>query len=154
MINPDPFGRLLALAEKQVGVGASISLIRETAEQLGVRLPNSYTRFLQEFGWCAVESIEINGVGEDVPKHLDLRQVTASERSEAHPILPSQLLPLMNDGFGNHYCLDTNEFTGSECPVVFWDHEAGTSQVPEKIAKSFEVWLSELLDRLSDAHDS
>ena len=58
--------------------------------------------------------------------------------------MPEYLVPVMNDGAGNHYCLDdTSRLDGGECPVVFWDHEHqdGPDQVPEQVSASFDRWL-------------
>jgi hypothetical protein len=51
----------------------------------------------------------------------------------------------MPDGGGNHYCLDTNAMENGLCPVVFWDHELGEDQVPDKMYGSFTEFLDEQL---------
>ena len=48
-------------------------------------------------------------------------------------------LPVMNDGGGNLFCIDTS--VAGEPIVVFWDHTAGGDQVAEVEAKSFSSWL-------------
>jgi hypothetical protein len=77
--------------------------------------------------------LELFGVGSDVPTYLDLVRMTESERSVARPHIPPSLIPILNDGFGNHYCLDTESLHDGECPVVFWDHEKGAKQDPEVV---------------------
>lgn len=67
------------------------------------------------------------------------------ERTEMHPALPPYLVPLMNDGGGNLYCLDSRR--EGEPPVVLWNHEAGESQEPERVAADFLSWMAERVER-------
>ncbi|CAN5884843.1 hypothetical protein BH11MYX4_BH11MYX4_03280 [soil metagenome] len=52
--------------------------------------------------------------------------------------LPVSLVPIMNDGGGNLYCLDSRS---AEPSVVFWDHEAGEKQDPTVESATFCDWL-------------
>lgn len=126
-----------------LGGGATAAQIRAAERELGVALRGSYRSFLHSFGWGGVDDIEIFGLGADVPRHLNLVEVTKSERNEAQPPLPVSLIPVMNDGAGNLYCLDASETYREEYAVVFWDHEAGGDQEPEQVAGDFAQWLSE-----------
>ena len=74
--------------------------------------------FLGHIDWASIEGLELYGLGEDVPAYLDLVTVTVSERTEMRPRLPNRLVPLMNDGAGNHYCLEFESREQGECPVV------------------------------------
>jgi cell wall assembly regulator SMI1 len=136
-----------ALANKEYGRGASNSEISDAERSLGVQLPRSYKAFLSRFGWLETGSDILYGLGADVPPGCTLVRNTFSERYEAHPHIPPNLIPVMNDGAGNNYCLDTANFQGDECPVVFWDHEHddGPGQLPERVARSFDKWL---IDRI------
>jgi len=64
--------------------------------------------------------------------------------------MPHRLIPLMNDGSGNHECLDTSKIKDGDCPVVFWDHEhpRGILQSPKRISVSFTAWLKRKIDEL------
>jgi len=115
-------------------------------ERLGVELPVSHKEFLERFGWASLEGLELYGLGEDVPAFLDLVEVTLSERTDMRSRLPQRLVPLMNDGAGNHYCLYAMSRQQGECPVVYWDHDLGESQDPHYVAPNLEAWLSEELD--------
>lgn len=64
-----------------------------------------YRRFLLELGWGGAGHLELFGLGNDVPRHLDCIERTLSERTEMHPRIPHDLLPIMNNGGGDHYCL-------------------------------------------------
>lgn len=90
--------RMCAAGSMEVGKGASEAEIAVAEKTLGVPIQGDYRRFLLEFGWGGAESLELFGLGADVPRHLDLVEITLSERTEMHPRLPHHLLPLMNNG--------------------------------------------------------
>ena len=148
MFSAELIRRLRSCQEAEFGRGATPQEIERAEEQLGVRLPESYKAFLRHFGWASLEGLELYGLGEDVPAYLDLVKVTLSERTQMRPRLPRRLVPLMNDGAGNHYCLDAASSEQGQRPVVFWDHNLGESQDPEYVAPDLETWLSEELDTL------
>jgi cell wall assembly regulator SMI1 len=147
-LSPELIRRLRSFREAEFGQGATSQEIELAERQLGVEFPRSYKAFLKHFGWASIDSLELYGLGEDVPAYLDLVKMTLSERTEMMPRLPSFLVPLMNDGFGNHYCLDVGLREQGESPVVFWDHNLGESQDPEYVAGNLEGWLSEELNSL------
>ena len=140
--------RLRTHPNQSFGSGTDEAEIRYAEKTLGVRLPNSYKSFLRKFGWGGVEHFEIFGLGPGVPEYLNVVKITVSEREDMRPAIPSQLVPIMNDGFGNHYCLETSRVSGNECNVVIWNHELPNNQAPEFVAKSFADWLNGLLDDL------
>ena len=140
--------RLRSCHEAELGRGATPQEIELAEERLGVEFPESYKAFLGHFGWASLEGLELYSLGEDVPTYLSLVEVTLSERTHMRPRLPNRLVPLMNDGAGNHYCLDVMSREQGECPVVYWDHNLGESQDPEYVARNLEGWLSEELDSL------
>ncbi len=117
---------------------------------LAVRLPESYRHYLRRIGWGRFSCEELYGLGIDTPSHLELVKNAMAERDMMGPPMPPTLVPLMNDGARNHYCIDTSATIMGECPVVFWDHEEGHNQKPNKVADSFEQWLINLLAELSN----
>jgi hypothetical protein len=125
------------------GRGAGEAEISSAEEALGVRIGGHYRQFLLLLGWGGVESIEVFGLGSDVPPFLDQVAITRSERTEMQPALPKHLLPVASDGGGNHHCLDTA--VRGEPPVVLWNHELAEDQVPELEAESFGAWIVEQL---------
>jgi hypothetical protein len=126
----------------EVGKGATSSAIEAAERLLGVSIRGDYRRFVEEYGWGGVGYIELYGLGHDVPQHLNLVDITMSERTEMSPRLRSDLLPIMNDGGGNLYCLATQ----TEGPaVVFWDHEDTPEQEPSVEASDFSEWLASKL---------
>jgi len=136
--------RLLGFTSRELGTGASDEEIAAAEQALKIRIEGGYRQFLKQFGWGGVEHLELYGLGG--PPHLDLVRVTQSERSEMEPVLPVHLLPVMNDGGGNLFCLDTQ--VANEPPIVFWDHTGGRDQVPELEAESFVSWLWAQLDEV------
>jgi len=141
--------QLRTASEQQFWLGAAESEIAAAERDLDVKLPASYRQFLREFGWGGVSHLEIFGLGGDVPNYLNLVSVAHRERTEMRPPIPRYLVPIMNDGAGNHYCLDTRQFSGNECPVAFWNHELGDLQQPQRIAPTFTDWLAEQLKEVS-----
>jgi cell wall assembly regulator SMI1 len=138
------FGELLSQSQSiEVGRGASPIEIQDAQQALGAEFPRSYRQFLRIYSWAKLKHDYVFGLGGDVPKHFNVVEVTKSEREEVFPILPRHLIPIMNDGAGNHYCLDTRQRVDDETPVVFWDHEAveGDSQTPDLVSPSFEAWI-------------
>jgi hypothetical protein len=130
---------------KSLGQGVTDLEVDAASAELGVKLTGGYRLFLKRFGWGGVGSIELFGLGADVPPYLSLIAMTRSEREEMSPALPTQLIPLMNDGGGNLYCLDSR--VPDEPPVVFWDHTAGEQQEPTRVASNFTTWLAERVER-------
>ena len=60
------------------------------------------------------------------------------------PRLPNELLPIMNDGGGNLYCIDTRGNL-EEPTVVAWYHDLEYEQTPESVAEGFASWVTGLL---------
>lgn len=127
------------------GRGASLDEIARAERELNIKFPTSYRGFLATFGWGALGSSEIFGLGDDVPQWLDVIRLTKSEWTEMYPRIPLDLVPILNDGGGNHVCIDTSNRLGQSGSIVFWDHTLGSEQVPEKIAADFSDWLASLL---------
>lgn len=136
---------LLQLNSKQVGQGVSEEAIIELEARLGVQLPHSYKAFLKVVGWAVVGFYEIYGWGKDVPKHLDVLQVTEWERSQSGNPLPYYLIPIFNNGAGDYHCLATHQRRRNECPVVLWLHELPPNQNLEWLARDFSEWLHAII---------
>jgi cell wall assembly regulator SMI1 len=137
-----------AFGDKECGHGVTSQEIADTENELGGFFPQSYKRFLRQFGWARFRHEELYGLGSGVPAYLELVRNTVAERFEMQPSLRPSLIPIMNDGAGNHFCLDTSRTSDCECPVVFWDHEQGADQEPETVSETFDGWLIDLLHRL------
>lgn len=141
--------RIDTFSDKEYGAGATDIEIAHAENSLGVPFPESYRRFLRRIGWGRFSHQELYGLGSNTPPHLELVKNTLVERETMGPTMPMQLVPVMNDGAGNHFCLDTSTLVDGECPVVFWDHEQGFNQKPQVVAQSFDLWMVDLLADLS-----
>lgn len=108
-------------------------------------LPADYLAYLSDFGWFTVSSHEVIGFGAGVPPHLDVIRVVAWERELAHPPMSAGLLPVENNGGGDHYCLD---LAAEGSPVVLWSHDGpeGSDQVPTVVAPTFGAWAIALFE--------
>jgi cell wall assembly regulator SMI1 len=121
----------------------------DTAErELGVTFPPDLKQYLARFGHIEVGHLEFFGLGDQIPDYLNLVRVTTIERTESGCPLPSDLVPLLNDGGGNLYCIAAGGSRSGQ--VLFWDHDAGPDQEPEVCASSLETWASELLTDLEE----
>lgn len=143
---------LQSRSDVDVGSGVSDAEITEAEDALGVRFPRDLRCLLLKFGFVSVGSMEFFGLGSHVPRHLELVHMTVSERTGVACPLPANLVPLLNDGGGNHFCIDTQ--APNEGRVVFWDHDLGTDQVPDHVAESLVDWLFELLHELDSERDN
>jgi hypothetical protein len=83
-VNYDELRSVLAVRDDlERGSGAAPEDVLRAAGLLG-ELPEDYRRFLVEFGWIAVGSFEIFGLGDDVPDYLNVVTVTfVNERKPA-----------------------------------------------------------------------
>lgn len=128
--------------------GATDDELRYFAKISGRKLPASYTTFLKEVGFADLGSDTIYGLGPDATKATSVLENMVTESTMANPPMLSYLIPLMNDGAGNHYCLDTRRIKAGDCPVVLWVHDDPLQELqkPERVASSFCKWLDKLLD--------
>jgi hypothetical protein len=138
---------IVSKSDREQGIGASADEILLAERVLDVQLSGGYRKFLERFGWLAIGPDEIYGLGKDVPRHLSLADITLSEWTEMRPRLRRSLIPVLNDGGGNLYCIDTSAGKDGVLPMVFWDHELDANQVPEIVSPSFEDWLGHRVKR-------
>ncbi|MBL9088959.1 MAG: SMI1/KNR4 family protein [Planctomycetia bacterium] len=136
--------RLRAATNVRRGAGATEGDLASIERELGVQILGGYLRFLLQFGFASMASLEIYGVGG--PKFLDVVVMTKSERQEMASSMPIDLIPFCADGGGDHHCIRCD---GSPEPVVvFWSHDARPEDAVDFEAPSFAEWLNEKLDAL------
>lgn len=128
-----------------VGRGATEQEIASAEQTLAVTFPPRFRSYLSECGYLEFRSAEFYGLGTGVPEHLDLVRNAMAERTQFHPHIPVHLIPFMANGCGDHYCIDLSA-RADDPPVVFWDHELGTTQQPQRLADTLGSWLSEHTD--------
>lgn len=126
-----------------IGTGASDVDIDNAQRSLGVTFPDSLREYVGRFGHLELGHFELYGFGSELPNYLQLVAMTLAERTEYGCPLPHEFVPLLNDGGGNLYCIDTGPpKTGR---VVLWDHTLGMEQKPDQQSGSLADWLAELL---------
>ncbi|SKB09576.1 SMI1-KNR4 cell-wall [Prosthecobacter debontii] len=136
--------RLGEFGEVEFSGSVSEQVITDAENEFGFTFPPEYREFLAQFGSGGVDSEEFIGLGG--PDHLDIVKLTKRLRERSNS-LPTHLLPLRGDGFGNYDCLDLNKpTTNGEFAIVIWNHEAGKNQSYEILAKSFGVWFESILN--------
>jgi cell wall assembly regulator SMI1 len=153
-MNEDWIAQLLGLIDAhediRMGVAATDSAIGEAESELGVSFPLRLRTYLTTFGHLEIGHHELYGLGPDIPHYLSIVKETVSERKEFRPYIPVHLLPIENDGGGNHYCLDISS-THDDPPIVFWSHDDDEEQVPDIVSSSFTSWLLEVADETLEA---
>lgn len=127
------------------------ALIARAEEILGVRFPPQYRDFLSAFGCGGVDSEQFIGLGGD--DYLDIVKLSRRLREGPNP-LPSRLLPLRADGFGNYECFDTSRPTeAGEFAIVEWNHEGGPDHDCRVLAESYGEWFDSVLTMIENDGD-
>ena len=132
--------RYLPAEEMDFAGGVLESDISSAEQALAVRFPSKFRSFLGELGCGGVDSEEFIGLGG--PRHLDIVQSTNWLR-ERPGGFPTTLVPLRRDGFGNYDCLDVGCWTGDDCPVVEWVHDAPHAD-RRVLASDYERWFESI----------
>jgi hypothetical protein len=124
------------------------SVIDQAEQPLRVPLSPEYREFLQHLGSGGVESEEFIGLGGK--PHLNVVQMHANLLRKSCP-LPTHLILLRGDGFGNYDCLDSACPTeNGEFAVVQWFHDGGPNQTHERLASSYFAWFDSILDMIQE----
>jgi len=128
---------LLSAHNVEHGSGASDADIGAAEDALGVKFTPEVREYLRRIGWID-RGMGFYGLGSDVSRTLDLVRITRREREDAGPPMQRQLVPVLNDGGGDHWCVDTR--SGA---VVEWRHDddEGEDQTPAFVDASFASWL-------------
>jgi cell wall assembly regulator SMI1 len=146
--------QFLNLVETHEEIRMSFPVTDETIEEaesiLEVVFPLQLKIYLKTFGRLEIGYHDLYGVGSTIPDYLSIVKETLSERKEFRPYIPVHLLPIENDGSGNHYCLDVSS-VHDDPPVVFWNHENDEEQIPEPVSNSFTSWLFEIANESFEA---
>lgn len=94
-------------------------IIDKIESELGVKLPESYKWYVENYGHGGIGNIEIYGVA--LNDSLTVVDRTNDFRNYG---LPTHLVEILNmDEW--IYCLDTEHMRDGECPVVEWSKEDG-----------------------------
>ena len=98
-----------------------VTLVYLAQDCLAVKFPETYRRFLLDYGAGGIGSFEIFGViqenfGDHDYFHIDVVWLTLKDRREWN--LPIFLVPVFNLGDGELFCLDLRNKEGDEAKVV------------------------------------
>jgi hypothetical protein len=121
--------------EVEVGLGASDQVIAIAQQTIG-SIPTDYRLFLSKFGYASFGSDEIFGLGDDVPRYLNVVEISLAERRESHGF-PADGVVIFNDGGGNLYYL--RDLGDGKSPVYSWLHDDPRAIYVD--SPSFAVWL-------------
>lgn len=95
---------------------AAIALFEE---KFSIRIPQQYVQFLKVSNGLGVFGEELLGI-QNVRQ--DLMNVYDFEHFGTNIPLPLNLIPILPDGGGNHYCIDANYPTSNPTPVYFYQY--------------------------------
>lgn len=138
--------RLRARGDVVIGPGIDAGAVAAAEQALGVVFPSTLREYLMRFGHLEVGHFEMFGLGAHLPLYLDLVNVTRGERSASGCPLPNDLIPLLNNGGGDLYCIGTSEEAAGK--IFYWDHTGGPKQEPEEYASTLPAWIVGLLEKL------
>lgn len=123
---------------------ASQSSIDQLESLLGSRLPDSFKRFLADYGGGGVVEEEVSGI-EDDDSTLEHRGTVYGDTllCREDDALPPNLVVIYLGGDDVVWCLDVSQFDGNECPVVAFDVFTKPTKL---LAPTFADFLAEYLE--------
>ncbi|MGG3571862.1 SMI1/KNR4 family protein [Bacillus gobiensis] len=122
--------------------GTSDKNIDEIEDSLNVKLPESYKWFLRKYGAGGMFGVLILGY------NFDSASVVKRTEDYRRDYGLTDGLVVIEDIDIYSYCLDTNEMTNGECPVIVWDNLGGFENIE---AESF---IEFLYNRLQDKKEN
>ncbi len=121
-------------------------LIKEAENILGVTLPNSYGKFIEEFGYGGARSLLVSGIRcVSINELQSTGFVWRTIKNRAEFSQPNNIITLDDIGDGSYYALDISQMNAEhECPVVIWPLN-GYEDTPvlEIVAPDFGTWFLE-----------
>ena len=128
----------------------SDNVIKEAEQVLDIKFPNTYKKFLQEYGFGGIGSFLISGIRENsIDKVISTGVVWKNIKNRKELNQPKHLIVLESVGEGTLYCLDTSQMNDEgECPVVAWPL-GGYEETPvlEIVAEDFGKFFLDLVER-------
>ena len=118
----------------------SESELARVETSLGVSIPDGYRTFLQATdGGRPVEDTFSPKIG--VTNFLGARGIV-KQRDRLRGRIPGTLLPIADAEGGNLICISIDE--GDLGAIYFWDHELDGEKAAERLAASFDDFVSKL----------
>lgn len=135
--------------ERFFGDNQDESILLKAENDLALRFPHTYRRFLLEKGYGGVNSLDIDGITDYKFDGSDYGGVVWSTiRCRENSRYPHYIVPIYNLGEGTKFCLDISQMNEEgECPIVAWP--VGGAEEGEKlevIAPDFGTWFLEMVE--------
>lgn len=129
--------------------GMKPNTIVVAAEQiLGYPFPETYRRFLSEWGAGSFGSSEIYGIVNDDFEHSSVPNgiwYTLKLRMES--FIPPTLVAIYDVGDGELFCLDLSAMHDNEAPIVTFTPGGSLDQRREQIAEDFGRFFLDIVQR-------
>ena len=126
------------------GIGVEESTIELAEHTMEVTFPDDLKQYLKAYGWITFGNIELFGLGENIPLHLNLVQNYKEETTQGD--LPKDLIPFHNNGAGDLTCVRSvkeNNSRSESKVVVYWHEDSA-------IEEQKEIFLSWIVDRIEN----
>lgn len=122
--------------------------IHEAEVFLSILFPQSFKKFLKDFGYVSFGGLEIYGiidndfVNSSIPDVVWLNNLNRKKFSQPHHIIS-----ISDMGDGSDYALDLSQMNSdNECPVVVWPIGGyEMTQVLEVVAPDFGTWFLDMV---------
>lgn len=146
--------RLKSSRAVRVHRGASSSDIAALCNCFVPIISTDYLRYVSECGWAEIGGDILYGLGPDATQAENVLEAIRFERATLNP-MRDDLVPLMPDGAGNHYCLDLSDQYGKRnghYPIVLWshDHPKKAAQQCPLISPDLNTWVLSLISEAED----
>jgi SMI1-KNR4 cell-wall len=125
------------------GLAVSDIQIANAEYLLNIKFPADYFEYLKIFGWLEVDHYEFFGLGENIPKFLNLELIAPQEWETGD--LSKNLLPIWNNGGGDLYCIDLKLSDKKVSTISVFSNGDRQSEIVEI---GFEKWLTKMLSTL------
>ena len=156
---------MIRFSEERPPVSAEeLAAAEERLAEMGFRIPPSYRAFLTERDWGRpVERDFTFRRGEELDQGVvkqflgvapvpwpGMNLIDVAVALAVPGRVPAGVLPIADDPFGDHVCLDGRE--GRDGPVLFWDHDEEEPEEPEDESNLYFVApdLASFLDGLTE----
>lgn len=120
-------------------------LIEAAEKLLGVVLPSSYRKFIEDFGFGGVGSLLVSGIRCSSAEELESTGFVWGVLNDRQNFqYPPYIITVDDDrGDGSAYALDLSQMNmENECPVVIWPLNGyKTTPVLEVVAPDFGTWF-------------
>ena len=142
----DIINELLKFSEDLLTLNSPVEpkKIQEFEKKVGLRLPNDYKEFIQNYDGVDLAGTAVYGIS---TSSQSLEDMYLFEHNEVGNPMPHYLIPFSPDGGGNHYCFDTRFCNELSCNIVFWQHDYKYDELdPSEIVNhSFTDWVKDVL---------